>query len=107
MQWESSLDRGAMPLRCLPWRGRPRIKSGAGSLPGEPDADARRCARAAGRRLGLGMRSEDVGRAVDLTDMRFARLLVVAEVPRRGWHRYWVSRCVCGCERVLAAGSLR
>jgi hypothetical protein len=46
-----------------------------------------------------------VGRAIDLTGMRFARLLVVAEA--RGRHRYWNCRCNCGREKQVAAGSLR
>jgi hypothetical protein len=48
-----------------------------------------------------------VGWAIDLTGMRFARLLVLAEAPRRGRHRYWICRCDCGCEKQVAAGSLR
>jgi hypothetical protein len=46
-------------------------------------------------------------RALDLTGMRFGRLVVIERAGHRGVERAWVCRCDCGTECVTVTASLR
>lgn len=47
-----------------------------------------------------------MARAIDITGVRFGRLVAVKPIVRRG-SRVWVCRCDCGGEATVSAGALR
>lgn len=44
---------------------------------------------------------------IDLTGIRFGRLVVLCYAETKQGHAYWLCKCDCGQERVIARGSLR
>lgn len=43
----------------------------------------------------------------NLTGQKFSRLLVLAEMPKRGSNRYWLCQCNCGAEKEIQMSLLK